>query len=103
MDEPMTNPNPLTQLISPNPETRNTAFAQIVAQNLPLIYAAARRQLPDPSLADDVTQAAFLVLLQKASTLPATTILPAWLLTVTHNICKDARKRAARRQKHEQK
>ena len=38
------------------------AFSQLVIRHAPAVYGAARRQLPDPSEADDITQAVFLVL-----------------------------------------
>ena len=40
------------------------AFAAIVHANVDLVYAAARRQLQDSHLAEDVTQGVFLLLSQ---------------------------------------
>jgi len=79
------------------------AFRVLVDAHLPVIYNAARRQLADPALADDVSQAVFLLLSQKAPSLLHGPPLIAWLLKVTHYACRDARKRAARRRFHEQK
>jgi RNA polymerase sigma factor (sigma-70 family) len=75
------------------------AFAQIVRQNIDLVYSAARRQLGDSHLADDVTQAVFVLLSHKAASVKGP--LAGWLLTATRFASRDARKIAARREYHE--
>jgi RNA polymerase sigma factor (sigma-70 family) len=77
------------------------AFAELVGRHIDTVYSAARRQLRDPEVADDVTQAVFIILTQKAGKLDRRIPLGAWLLKTTHFACLDARKRQARRQKHE--
>ncbi len=75
------------------------AFAQIVRQNIDLVYSAARRQFGNSHLAEDVTQVVFLLLSRKAASVKGP--LAGWLLTATHFAAHDARKLAARREYHE--
>ena len=79
------------------------AFSQLVIRHAPAVYAAARRQLPDPSEADDITQAVFLVLARRAPHLPTTIALSSWLLKTTYLACCQARRTVARRRKHEKR
>jgi RNA polymerase sigma factor (sigma-70 family) len=78
----------------------DSAFAEIARRYSNLVYAAARRQVCDASLADDVTQAVFLVLARKAGSIPPAR-LPAWLLAVTRFCAKDANRKQFRRTQHE--
>ncbi len=80
-------------------KSSSDAFGQIVRQNIDLVYSAARRQLGDSHLADDVTQAVFLLLSRKAGSVKGP--LAGWLLTATHFASRDAKKLAARREYHE--
>ncbi len=89
------NPSPLAQA--------DAALEVLVRRYLPMVYAAARRQLPDASLAEDVTQAVFMVLARRHSSLPANMVLSSWLLKVTHLACLQARRNAGRRRQHEWK
>jgi len=72
-----------------------------VRRHLPMVYAAARRQLPDPSLAEDVTQAVFMVLARRSKGLPANMVMSSWLMKVTHLTCLQARRDVGRRKGHE--
>ncbi len=77
------------------------AFAQLVRANIDLVYSAARRQISDPGLAEDVTQAVFIILAKKAGTIRGT--VAGWLVRTTYLACKDARRMAARRDFHERR
>jgi enterochelin esterase family protein len=90
-------PNPST------PASNDAALEDLVRRYLPVVYAAARRQLPEPTLADDVTQAVFMVLARRHSGLSANVVLSSWLLKVTHLACLQARRNAGRRKEHERK
>src|ERR1041385_3458548 len=81
----------------------NDAFAQMVERHVDLVYSTARRALGDSHSADDATQAVFLILSQKAASLPAGILLSSWLFRTTIYVCRNARRMAARRNAHERK
>jgi RNA polymerase sigma factor (sigma-70 family) len=74
-------------------ETGNgEAFARLVARHGPMVLGLARRTVRDHQLAEDVFQAAFLVLAKKASAIRGRDSLAAWLHSVTFRIALRVRK-----------
>jgi RNA polymerase sigma factor (sigma-70 family) len=81
------------------------AFGELVTRHIDLVYSAARRQLGGGAvhLADDVTQAVFMILAQKARghAIGERVVLAGWLYTTTRHAAANARKIEARRRRHE--
>src|SRR5207248_3271124 len=77
------------------------AFRRIVEAHVDFVYAVARRQVRDAHLAEDVTQAVFIILARKAASLRSGAKLRAWLFSTTRLAAAGALKMARRRQHHE--
>lgn len=77
------------------------AFAQIVAKYQRLVFASAIRRTRDAHLAEDITQAAFILLSQRAGRIGADVPLAGWLHRAAGYAASNANRMKRRRQQHE--
>ncbi|CAN5548372.1 hypothetical protein BH09PLA1_BH09PLA1_29470 [soil metagenome] len=81
---------------------RRAALEVLVRRELDFVYSAALRQANwDSHLAEDITQAVFILLARKAGKLRHDVILRDWLFVTTRYAAKNALKIEARRRYHE--
>ena len=77
------------------------AFAALVSKYVDLVYSVALRQACDPHLAQEITQAVFIILARKARMLSPQTILPGWLCRTARNAAANLIKVQRRRRERE--
>ncbi len=102
MNEQMTPVDDMELLREFSRTRSDSAFASLVDRHLDMVHSAALRQTRDADLAKDVSQAVFLLLARKASSLGSGTVLAGWLYRAACFVSKDAMKAEYRRRKREQ-
>ncbi len=83
-------------------ENSEAAFATLVSRYLDLVYSAALRKTENPHAAEEIAQAVFVILAQKAGFIPAQVILAGWLYQTTRLTALSYLKRESRRVRREQ-
>ena len=82
-------------------EKDQDAFAAVVHHHGDWVYSSARRQLGDEHLAEDVTQAVFLLLSQKAEAVARCGNLGGWMFNTLRYCAKHVRLQGLRRERRE--
>ncbi len=78
------------------------AFATLVSRHVNLVYSVALRDVHDPHLAEEITQAVFIILARKAESLSSKVILSGWLCRTARYASANALTIQRRRQEREQ-
>jgi RNA polymerase sigma factor (sigma-70 family) len=79
-----------------------TAFTALFERHVHLVYSAALRQTRNPSHAEEITQAVFILLARKAKSLSPKIVLSGWLYQAARLTAANLIKREIRRQHREQ-
>lgn len=80
----------------------DAAFAELVARHVNFVHSAALRQVRDPHLAQEITQAVFVILAQKAEKISDKAILTGWLFKTTRFAALAQIRAEAKRRQREQ-
>ena len=78
------------------------AFAALVTRHINLVYSVALRQVGNPHHAEEIAQAVFIILAQKAGRLRHDKALSSWLFQTTHLTVKNFIRSEMRRHRREQ-
>jgi RNA polymerase sigma factor (sigma-70 family) len=79
-----------------------SAFTTLFERYVHLVYSTALRQARNPSHAEEITQAVFILLARKAKSLSPKTVLSGWLYQAARLTTSSLIKREIRRQRREQ-
>ena len=79
-----------------------TAFGRLVKQHINLVYRTCRRDIGNEQLAEDATQAVFLLLAQKAGSIRRDVSISGWLFNAARLVSRNTLRMESRRQKYEQ-
>jgi RNA polymerase sigma factor (sigma-70 family) len=90
-----------TQLIEDYCQGDSVALATLIRRHIDLVYASALRRTGDPGIADDITQAVFIILSKKVRSLRHRATIAGWLIVVTRHVTRAALRAKVRRQQHE--
>lgn len=98
-----TNPSSLSDdaLLALAHDPHPAALPELIRRYLPMVLAAATRQLADPHAAEDIAQAVFTLLARKIHTIRSSPQLAGWLMLTTRNLSLNHLKMDSRRKKHE--
>ena len=83
-------------------ENSELAFSELVRRHINLVYSVALRFTGNPGDAEDVAQAVFIILAQKAGRLSNRVVLTGWLYETTRFTAMRLLRTQARRRAHEQ-
>jgi RNA polymerase sigma factor (sigma-70 family) len=78
------------------------AFETVISRHINLVYSVAFRQVRDTHLAEEITQAVFIILERKAKALGPKTILSGWLCRTTRYVAANMLTIERRRKQREQ-
>jgi RNA polymerase sigma factor (sigma-70 family) len=82
-------------------EGSEEAFSELVKRHIDHVYSVAAREVCEPDLAADLTQATFILLARKAAKIRAQESLSGWLFQTVRYAARNARRAAWRRERYE--
>jgi len=97
-------PSDLNLLSAWTRDKDRSAAGELIRRHIDFVHAVARRRVGgDEHLADDVTQAVFILLLRKAHKIHSEAAMASWLYTTTGYAANNAMKMMRRRKHHEER